>query len=98
MLRRYVTLTQRLPTSNMAHVEPPSQLVEEGGRERVALLRSPPVIAPGQTFESVTDQISDIVQTPRTPWGWYVGFGLSFLIVMMFLAAVSYLLAVGVGI
>src|SRR5690348_9261117 len=96
--RRYAIPILRSTANNMAHVDSPHQLAEETGHERVAQLRSPPVIAPGQTFESVTDQISDIVQTPRTPWGWYVGFGLSFLIVMMFLAAVSYLLAVGVGI
>ena len=29
------------------------------------------VIAPGQTFKSVTAKISDIVLTPHTPWGWY---------------------------
>jgi len=82
----------------MAHGEPPHQFAEEAGHEPVEQLGLPPVIAPGQTFESVTDKVSDIVQNPRTPWGWFVGFGFSFLLVMLFLVAVSYLLAVGVGI
>src|SRR5689334_16288329 len=96
--RRYATLILRSTRHNMAHEDSSPQLAEEVGHERVMLLPSSTIIAPGQTFASVTDQISDIVQTPQTPWGWFVGFGVSFLLVMLFLAAVSYLLAVGVGI
>jgi molybdopterin-containing oxidoreductase family membrane subunit len=40
-----------------------------------------PVIEPGHTFASVTDKISAIVLTQRTPRFWYVGFGLSFILV-----------------
>ena len=40
-----------------------------------------PVIEPGHTFASVTDKISAIVLTQRTPRFWYVGFGISFLLV-----------------
>ena len=32
------------------------------------------VIAPGQTFKSVTEKISRIVLTPHTPLGWFLGF------------------------
>ena len=35
----------------------------------------PPVIAPGHTFGTVTDKISAIVLTRKTPIGWYLGFG-----------------------
>ena len=57
-----------------------------------------PVIGPGHTFASVTDKISSIVLTTKTPIGWFVGFGIAFSLFMVFLATVSYLLVKGVGI
>ncbi|HXV81824.1 MAG TPA: NrfD/PsrC family molybdoenzyme membrane anchor subunit [Candidatus Binatia bacterium] len=57
-----------------------------------------PVIEPGHTFTSVTDKISAIVLTHRTPWFWYLGFALSFILVLILLFATAYLLTVGVGI
>ncbi|MPZ77550.1 MAG: hydrogenase [Deltaproteobacteria bacterium] len=56
------------------------------------------VIGPGHTFGSVTDKISVIVLTQKTPQGWWIGFGLSFLLVMVLFYAITYLLAAGVGI
>ncbi|MEP0844770.1 MAG: polysulfide reductase NrfD [Phycisphaerae bacterium] len=58
----------------------------------------PPVIAPGHTFASVTDKISSIVLTRRVSRGWIVGFGVSFALTMLLLAATTYLLVRGVGI
>jgi molybdopterin-containing oxidoreductase family membrane subunit len=58
----------------------------------------PPVIGPGHTFASVTDKISSIVLTKRAGRGWYVGLGLSFLLLMMLLYSIGYLLIIGVGI
>jgi Ni/Fe-hydrogenase subunit HybB-like protein len=57
-----------------------------------------PLIGPGYTFGSVTDKISSIVQTRSTPRGWWVGFGISFLLVMVLHYAIAYLLFEGVGI
>jgi Ni/Fe-hydrogenase subunit HybB-like protein len=57
-----------------------------------------PFIAPGHTFETVTDKISAIVLTRRTPLGWLAGFAVAFAIVMVFLLAVTYLFLKGVGI
>src|SRR5512139_56806 len=57
-----------------------------------------PFIAPGHTFETVTDKISAIVLTRRTPVGWLAGFAVAFAIVMVFLLAVTYLFLKGVGI
>src|SRR5262249_27710341 len=57
-----------------------------------------PVIGPGYTFASVTDKISSIVLGRRAPWGWWVGFLISFTLVMVFLGAVGWLLVRGVGI
>jgi molybdopterin-containing oxidoreductase family membrane subunit len=56
------------------------------------------VIGPGHTFASVTDKISAIVLTRRAPRGWWIGFGLSFLLVMVLFYAVTYLLIAGIGI
>jgi Ni/Fe-hydrogenase subunit HybB-like protein len=60
--------------------------------------RRTPVLEPGHTFASVTDKISAITLTRRTPRGWIIGFGVAFLLTMVLLFATAYLLAVGVGI
>ncbi|MDB5385256.1 MAG: Polysulfide reductase, NrfD [Planctomycetaceae bacterium] len=59
---------------------------------------SAPVIEPGHTYASVTDQISAIVLTRPTSRGWVFGFAISFSLLMAFLYATAYLFAVGVGI
>jgi Ni/Fe-hydrogenase subunit HybB-like protein len=57
-----------------------------------------PVIAPGYTYATITDKISAIVLTQPTPRFWYIGFGVSFSLVMLLLFAAGYLFTVGVGI
>src|SRR2546430_3639843 len=58
----------------------------------------PPLIEPGHTFASVTDKISSVVLTRRTPRGWYLGFTVSFVLVMALLYALGKLMMVGTGI
>src|SRR5262249_56395259 len=58
----------------------------------------PPILDAGYTFGSVTDKISSIVLARKTPAFWWIGFFVSFLFAMAFLASVSYLFARGVGI
>jgi Ni/Fe-hydrogenase subunit HybB-like protein len=70
--------------------EQPQQPMATGGKS--------PIIGPGHTFASITDKISSIVLTRPTSDGWYIGFGIAFLIVMMLLYAVGYLFLKGVGI
>jgi len=60
--------------------------------------RSAPVLEPGYTVGSVTAKISAIVLTRPTTRGWWLGFGASFLIVMLLLYTIAYLLAVGTGV
>ena len=60
--------------------------------------RETPVIRPGHTFGTVTDKISSIVLTRPTSNGWFVGFGIAFLLTMMLLYALGYLFVKGVGI
>jgi len=57
-----------------------------------------PVIAHGHTYASVTDEISAIVLTTRTPREWVIGFGIAFLLAMMLLYSAGYLLLKGTGI
>src|SRR5437762_1869696 len=76
-------------------------MADDGGplvQEPVAASAPPAVIGPGHTFGSVTDKIASIVQTRRPPRGWWFGFALSFLLLMLLLYAIGYLLTVGVGI
>jgi Ni/Fe-hydrogenase subunit HybB-like protein len=74
----------------LAPIEDPNQAVVGSG--------VPPVIAPGYTFGSVTDKISAIVLTRRTPLGWWLGFLLAFALVNVLLVSIAYLLVKGVGI
>jgi molybdopterin-containing oxidoreductase family membrane subunit len=57
-----------------------------------------PIIGGRYTFGTITDKIGNIVLAQRTPYGWLLGFGISFLLVILLLISVTYLLAVGVGI
>jgi Ni/Fe-hydrogenase subunit HybB-like protein len=64
---------------------------------RDALLERPPLIAPGHTPATVTDKIAATV-LGRTPRWWFAGFGVSFLLFLVFVNAVTYLFYKGVGI
>ncbi len=59
---------------------------------------TPPLIGPGYDFATVSDKISSIVLTQGTPRGWYFGFGIAFVLVMLLHYAIAYLFLVGVGI
>jgi Ni/Fe-hydrogenase subunit HybB-like protein len=58
----------------------------------------PPVIAPGLTGASVTDTVNDIVLYRPVGRGWMLGFAVGFLLVMVLLAATTYLFVAGIGI
>jgi Ni/Fe-hydrogenase subunit HybB-like protein len=62
---------------------------------REAQLEPPPVIEPGHTLASVTDKISAVVLTGKTPLGWYFGFGIGFLGVQLLLVSLTYLFIKG---
>jgi Ni/Fe-hydrogenase subunit HybB-like protein len=57
-----------------------------------------PVMRTAYSLGSLGDEIGGIVLAPRTPVGWYVGTTITALLVLVLLAAVGYLFAVGVGI
>ncbi len=56
------------------------------------------VVAPSQTFETVSEQISSIVLTRKVPLFWWITFGSGVLLLVMFGIAVTYLLGKGVGV
>src|SRR3982750_888349 len=70
--------------------------------ERVAELDvlegRPPVIAPGHTFETITEKISSIILTRRTPIGWGFGVAIAGMIVGVLTIAIGFLFYKGVGI
>ncbi len=57
-----------------------------------------PIIGPGHTFETITDKISAVVLTRKTPRGWFFGFAIAFSLLMLFLLAVTNLVFRGIGI
>ncbi len=56
------------------------------------------IIGPGHTFATVTDKISAIVLTRRSPTGWWAGLAFSFTLVMLLFYAIGYLFIAGTGI
>lgn len=67
-----------------------TQRVVEPGKEY-------PVIVGGQTFATVTEQISSIVLTRKTPLFWWFGFGIGLTLFLAFIVTVIWLLGRGVG-
>src|SRR5688500_6197713 len=57
-----------------------------------------PVVGPGLTFSSVTDKISSLVLKRKTPLWWFIGFGISFLLVQLLLLTITHLVFTGIGI
>lgn len=55
-------------------------------------------MAERHTYASITDKISDIVLTQPVSRQWYVGFGVSFVLVLVLFYALAYLVTTGVGI
>jgi Ni/Fe-hydrogenase subunit HybB-like protein len=75
---------------SMQPIEDPRAAVIGGG--------TPPVIAPGHTFGTVTDKISSIVLGRRTPLWWYIGFGIALMFAGLLLVSLTYLVTSGIGI
>jgi Ni/Fe-hydrogenase subunit HybB-like protein len=71
---------------------------ESAGQSSLTEASQPPIIEPGHTFSSVTDKISSVVLTQRTSRGWFLGFGLAFLLLILLLFALTVLVFTGIGI
>jgi Ni/Fe-hydrogenase subunit HybB-like protein len=59
---------------------------------------TPPVIAPGHTFATITDKITSIVLTKKTPLGWYSGLLFVSMFAGLLAISLTYLVFTGVGI
>src|ERR1044072_731309 len=57
-----------------------------------------PVLQPGYNFGSITDKISHLALTKRTPLGWFIGFGISFMLLMLLLYGLGMLFLKGTGV
>ncbi len=58
----------------------------------------PAMVEGDHTFASVTDKISDVTLKKRTPFHWFIGFGIAFMIAQMLMFTVIWLLANGIGV
>src|SRR5687767_2871046 len=59
---------------------------------------TPPLIGPGHTYATITEKISSLVLTRKTPMEWFALFGLGFLGTALLMCSLAYLLVQGVGI
>jgi Ni/Fe-hydrogenase subunit HybB-like protein len=59
---------------------------------------TPPLIGPGHDYRTLTEKISGIVLTTKTPLQWFALFGVGFLGTMMLMFALAVLLVRGIGI
>jgi len=59
---------------------------------------TPPLIGPGHTYGTITEKISSIVLTRRTPLEWFAVAGVGFIGTMVLFYALAYLLVRGIGI
>ena len=57
-----------------------------------------PIIAPGHTFASVSDAITSIVLTRRTPLAWFLVFALAASVAGLLFVSLAYLVVEGIGI
>jgi Ni/Fe-hydrogenase subunit HybB-like protein len=74
-------------------------VASEGSPKSIAAVNQPePLLGPGHTFASVTDQISSIVLTRPTTPGWVFGFAIGFGLLMLLNLVVTMLMIKGVGI
>ena len=64
----------------------------------MATQMQPPLLEPGQTYGSVTEKISGIVLTKKTPIVWFFGFTVSFMLLTLMLYSISWLLVRGIGV
>jgi molybdopterin-containing oxidoreductase family membrane subunit len=74
------------------------QRTAEDAQARTAGAGDRAVIAPGHTFGSITDKITSIVLTHRTPLWWYGGFAVVASLSGVLFISLAYLVVEGIGI
>src|ERR1044072_6458827 len=71
---------------------------EELSDEDVGIHTTPAVIGRGHTVRSVCDKISALVRRKRTPIAWWLGILVTFGMVQMLMATITWLVIKGIGI
>ena len=70
----------------------------QGTQKTVEAEPAIPLLPEGYSYATVSDKISSIVLGQRRRFGWFAGFAVSFLLVMLLFYAIGYLMLKGVGI
>jgi Ni/Fe-hydrogenase subunit HybB-like protein len=60
--------------------------------------RGSPFLAPGNTFTSITEKITSIVLSRRTPLSWFIGFAVGFALLQVLMVSLTWILYRGVGV
>ncbi|HQU92372.1 MAG TPA: polysulfide reductase NrfD [Pyrinomonadaceae bacterium] len=58
----------------------------------------PPMVEGDHTLGTVSDKIGDLALKKKTPFFWFIGFGLAFLVAQLLMVSIGYLLVTGIGI
>ena len=58
----------------------------------------PAMIEGDHDYASVTDKISDVTLKRRTPFHWFIGFGIAFMVAQLLLFTIVWLVTKGIGI
>jgi Ni/Fe-hydrogenase subunit HybB-like protein len=58
----------------------------------------PPMVEGDHTFATVSDKIGDVTLKKRTPYHWFIGFAIAFMVAQLLLFSVTVLLARGIGV
>lgn len=70
---------------------PIDNTIEEPGRR-------PTLVTGGHDYASLTDAVCQVTERPKTPMGWYIGFGISSSLTVIFFGLIGYLIIKGVGV
>jgi len=60
--------------------------------------RRPTLVTGGHDYASLTDAVCQVTERPTTPLGWYIGFGISASLTLVFFGLIGYLIVTGVGV
>jgi molybdopterin-containing oxidoreductase family membrane subunit len=58
----------------------------------------PPVVQPGASLRSVSEEVSERVLRPRAPLWWWIGFGIGVLLLLVLVIAMAWLFINGIGV
>jgi Ni/Fe-hydrogenase subunit HybB-like protein len=66
--------------------------------KEIQLAMQPPMVEGDHDFGTVSDKIGNVTLKKRTPFHWFIGFGIAFIVAQLLMMTVTTLLARGIGI